>query len=278
MAIKGNLGGMLSTMGRGNTSFIRPDKQLDTATAPPKINSASPGRPDTFSINPNAVTTLTDSITVLPNLPIFLPEKTTTQIAQSAIALLNSASQAVLQEGVNTVKNRRVEAGNLMNYLERKVKIGEALSQLAAQWSADTKQDFAEAFQMTQDKLEVMDVIVSLAVLNDPDLTEELQIENTPETTTDDLLENRRIVWQYPPPGTVLQPPFLVLLAVEHRDTKRAEEVLQSIIGVLVDHEGYKLPRAAVQKLTGRTTFTAADLAVNPTFKISRALENKLNR
>jgi len=200
---------------------------------------------------------------IIPSIPFLPPQKTTTQIAQGAISLLSGANQAVVQEAVNTAKNRNVAAGSLMNYLERKVKIGEVLSELAARWSAETRQDFAEAFQMPQDKLDVMDSIVSIAILNDPDLSDELLVENMPDATEGDLLENRRIVWQYPPPGTVLQPPFLVLLAVEHRDTKRAEDVIQSIVGSLVDYQGYKLPRAAVQKLTGRTTFTAVSPALN---------------
>jgi hypothetical protein len=200
---------------------------------------------------------------ILQSIPLITPQKTTTQIAQGAISLLSGANQVVVQEAVNTAKNRNVAAGSLMNYLERKVKIGEVLSLLAAQWSAETKQDFAEAFQMTQDKLDVMDSIVSIAVLNDPDLSDELLVENMPDATENDLLENRRIVWQYPPPGTVLQPPFLVLLAVEHRDTKRAEDVIQSIVGSLVDYQGYKLPRAAVQKLTGRPIATVVNPALN---------------
>jgi hypothetical protein len=85
--------------------------------------------------------------------------------------------------------------------------------------------------------------------LNDPDLKGELQAENTAEATEGDLLGNRRIVWQYPPPGTVLQPPYLILVAVERTDTRRAEDVIQSILGDLVDHQGYKIPKAAAQKL-----------------------------
>jgi hypothetical protein len=239
------------------------------ATISPGIAATLPGL-----IGPR----IPDLIRPLP-LPVFFPEKTTTQIAQGAIGLLNGASQAVLQEAVNTVKNRNIAASNLMNYLERKVKIGEVLSELAARWSEDTKQDFAEAFQMPKDKLEVMDAIVSISVLNDPDLDEELMVENMSEATDADLLENRRIVWQYPPPGTVLQPPFLILLAVEHRDTKRAEELIQSIIGGLVDYQGYKLPRAAAQKLTGRPAVTAvspAVTAISPALNLGSAL--RLNR
>jgi len=163
--------------------------------------------------------------------------------------LLNGASQPVLQEAIHTIRNRSMAAGSLMNYLERKVIIGEVLNDLAKDWSEETKRDFAEAFQMAVDKLDVMDAIVSIAILNDRDLEDEIRVENTPETTEADLLENRRIVWQYPPPGTILQPPYLILLAVEHRDIQRAEEVIQSIIGELVEHQGFKIPKAAAQKL-----------------------------
>lgn len=274
MAINANLGRIVTGLGRsGGLSGLTGGDESNQPAAlpvPPKAPEATPaqlsGRLGGLSFNPNVLATLA-------NLPVLLPEKTTTQIAQGASSLLNGASKDVLEEAINTTRNRRVAADNLMNYLERKVKIGEVLSELAARWSAETKQDFAEAFQMPQDKLEVMDAIVSISVLNDPDLKDELLVENMSEATDADLLENRRIVWQYPPPGTVLQPPFLILLAVEHRDTKRAEDVIQSIIGSLVDHQGYKLPRAAVQKLTGRPTVTA----VNPALNLGSALNLKLN-
>ncbi|MCI0490301.1 MAG: hypothetical protein L0229_27225 [Blastocatellia bacterium] len=189
---------------------------------------------------------------VFPTLPqIFTLPKTATQLAQGAINLLKAASQAVTQEAINAIKNRNVTADNLMTYLERKVIIGEVLNELAKDWSADTKQDFAQAFQMSADKLDVMDAIVSIAILNDPDLKEELQMENTSEVTEGDLLENRPVVWQYPPAGTILQPPYIVLLAVSHTDTRQTEEIINSILGDLVDHQGFKVPRGAAQKLGG---------------------------
>jgi hypothetical protein len=104
---------------------------------------------------------------------------------------------------------------------------------------------------MDRNKLEVMDPIVSIAILNDPELEEELRVENTPQTTDKDLLENRRIVWQYPPPGTPLEPPYLILVAVEHQDVVKAEEVLQSILGELMNYQGYKIPKTTVQRLRG---------------------------
>jgi hypothetical protein len=181
--------------------------------------------------------------------PLPLLPKTTTQLAQGAITQLNGASPEVLREALQTIRSKNIAAGGLINYLERKVKVGEVLQQLASNWSEETKRDFAEAFQMDAGKLPVMDLIVSIAILNDPDLDEEIRIENTPETTEGDLLENRRIVWQSPPPGTPLDPPYLVLVAVEHEDVAKAEEVVKSILGELVDHQGYKIPRAAAQKL-----------------------------
>ncbi len=250
-------------LSRGPVDRVEVKPPAITPTRPP-VQPMTPTTPivvATPPIMPTPPVVFTPPI--IPSIPFFTPQKTTTQIAQGAISLLSGANQAVVQEAVNTAKNRNVAAGSLMNYLERKVKIGEVLSELAARWSVETRQDFAEAFQMPQDKPDVMDSIVSIAILNDPDLSDELLVENMPDATEGDLLENRRIVWQYPPPGTVLQPPFLVLLAVEHRDTKRAEDVIQSIVGSLVDYQGYKLPRAAVQKLTGRPIVTAVSPALN---------------
>src|SRR5262245_1153800 len=258
-------GRMVLSRGPVDRVEVKPPATIPTTTPPrPPVQQMTPTTPIVVATPPIMPTPpLVFTPPIIPSIPFLPPQKTTTQIAQGAISLLSGANQAVVQEAVNTAKNRNVAAGSLMNYLERKVKIGEVLSELAARWSAETRQDFAEAFQMPQDKTDVMDSIVSVAILNDPDLSDELLVENMPDATEGDLLENRRIVWQYPPPGTVLQPPFLVLLAVEHRDTKRAEDVIQSIVGSLVDYQGYKLPRAAVQKLTGRTTFTAVSPALN---------------
>jgi hypothetical protein len=188
---------------------------------------------------------------------VFLPphDKTTTQIAEAAVNQLTGAKAAVLREAVSTIKNKSVAADDLLNYLERKTRVGEVLNELATDWSAQTTQDFAEAFQMaaTAEKLPVMDSMVSISILNDPELRGELQAENTTEASHADLMENRRIVWQWPEPGTPFTPPYLLMVAVERQDTAHAQTVIQSVLGDLVEFEGYKLPRAAAQKLSGRT-------------------------
>lgn len=186
---------------------------------------------------------------ILKLIPLLTVPKTTTQLAQSAIQQLSSASPDAIREALNTVRNKNIAAPNLMNYLERKVIIGEVLNEMARDWAAQTKQDFAEAFQTSPDRLDVMDSIVSFAVLNDKDLEGELRAENTAAPTQQDLMENRKVVWQYPPPGTVLQPPYIVLVAVENAETAKADEVVQSILGSLVDYQGFKIPQAAVKKL-----------------------------
>jgi hypothetical protein len=178
-------------------------------------------------------------------------DKTTTQIAQGAVNQLRAAAAAVVREAVSNVKNKNILADNLLNYLERRTRVGEVLNELANDWSAQTKQDFAEAFQMPNnaDKLPVMDAMVSISILNDPDLKNELQAENMTEASQGDLLENRRIVWQWPQPGTAFTPPYLIVVAVEKQDTTQAQNIIQSIIGDLVDFQGYKIPSAAAQKL-----------------------------
>jgi hypothetical protein len=251
----------------------RPGSQPMTgsSTVSPALVSALPGimqpaapapaptaaRPSVAQVTPTlaaairpdllAAGALRPPILTLP--PHLLLQKTATQLARGAINQLNESNRAVLEEAVTTVSNKRVAAGGLMNFLERRTKIGEVLNELARDWDDETKQDFAEAFQMDRNKLNVMDDIVAIAILNDPDLEDEIRIENTSEATSDDLMANRTIVWQHPAPGTPLDPPYLVLVAVEPRDVAQAEEVIESIMGQLVSHQGFKIPREAVQKL-----------------------------
>ncbi len=223
------------------------------APAAPLLQPAVPLTAAPLAIRPEIIARMPEIVPRIPpiirELPPLLLPKTTTQLARGAINQLVGANPAVVREAISTIRNKNVAGARLMSYLERKTKIGEVLNAMAKDWSQETKQDFADSFQMAADKLEVMDSIVSVAILNDPDLEEELTIENTPGATEKDLLENRRIVWQYPPPGTPLDPPYLVLVAVEHRDVAKAEEVVRSILGELVDFEGYKIPKAAAQKL-----------------------------
>ena len=185
--------------------------------------------------------------------PFPLPpqDKTTTQIAQGAMNQLRNATPAAVREAVSNIKNKNIAAGDLINFLERRTRVGEVLNELANDWSAQTKQDFAEAFQMpnTADKLPVMDAMVSISILNDPDLKNELQAENTTDASQADLLENRRIVWQWPEPGTPFTPPYLIVVAVEKSDTTQAQNIINSIIGDLVDFQGFKIPTAAANKL-----------------------------
>jgi hypothetical protein len=251
---QGNVRAVVGPTNVGMASIINP-ASLPLATgglqvAQPAVSAAFAGLSPEVAATPS-VGPVVFTPRVIPPIyvPPFLLSKTTTDLARSAIDQLQAVNPAMLREGMNTAKNRNISANGLMNYLERKVKVGEVLNELAKDWSNETKEDFAGAFNMTADKLEVMDSIVSLAILNDPDLEGELQAENTPETTEGDLLENRRIVWQYPPPGTPLEPPYLVLVAVEHRDVAQAEEVVQTILGQLVDYQGYKIPKTAAQKL-----------------------------
>jgi hypothetical protein len=283
MAIRQNVNLMAGLNSRikfsGETApFVVP--QTETAAVTPQATASffNPILAE-MAVSPQATPVIAPQLPIRPHLPIstlpFFPQlfqKTTTQIAQAALAALSSSNQAELQRAINTLTSRSVKAVNLMNYLERKVKIGEVLSQTAAQWQKDTQQDFAEAFQMPPEDFVAMDAIVSIAILNDPELEGELRDEHTAEPTQADLLENRRIVWQYPPPGTVLQPPYVVLLAVEHRDTQRAEESVQSILGSLVEHQGYKLPRTATQKLAGNVSAPIFNPAM-----LSSALNLKLN-
>lgn len=176
-------------------------------------------------------------------------DKTTTQIANAALQQLQNVSADVLNRAIITLRNNNNSPETLMQFLERRVRVGEVLNMLARTWSPETQQDFREAFQMPNADFDVMDSIVSIAVLNDPDLDEELRAENITQGTEADLVQNRRIVWQSVAPGTPLRPPYLILVAVERQDYSNAEAVINSIIGNLVNAQGFKLPPAAAAKV-----------------------------
>jgi hypothetical protein len=166
--------------------------------------------------------------------------------------LLSGLDGAIVHEALNAITNQRLTADTLMDYLERKVRIGEVLANRAAQWSATTRTDFAGesgAFQMPADRTDTMDAIVSLAILNDRNLEAEIRAENTHPTTPTDLLQSRKVVWQWPAAGTVLAPPYIVLIAVEQQETATADTIVSSINDQLGVFQGFKLPQAALQKL-----------------------------
>lgn len=172
-----------------------------------------------------------------------------TQLAQNAMALLRNANRDVLSEALQIVRAKQLAGGDVVNWLERRTRIGEVLGMPAANWSSDTVSDFALAFQMNAARTPAMDAIVAVGVLNMRDLEQEIRAENVSGVTTNDLVQNRRIVAQYPPPGTPLQPPYVVLVAVEYQDTRRADDIVGSILGNLVEWQGYRLPREAAAKL-----------------------------
>lgn len=209
----------------------RPEMRPDVFTGRPWIRPEIPG------------------IRPLPFPPPSPRRKTATELARSAIVLLNGAGADVIREAISTISAKNLAVDALLTYLERKVRVGEVLNQLAQDWSETTKGDFGDAFQMDRTKTPVMDAIVSIAILNSPELDEEILVENTPDTTPEDLLENRVIVDQWPRGGTVMQPPYLILVAVEYRSVAQAEEIVRSIMGQLVEHQGMKLPRPAVEKI-----------------------------
>ncbi len=181
---------------------------------------------------------------IRPAALFFLPN-TTTLLARTAINLLRGASQEQLDEAVQTLTNRSLAAPAVMAHLEQNVHIAEVLEKLAADWSPETVRVFASALQMEPSKIAIMDLIVAIAILNEPDLEAELHGENITDATAGDLMENRRVTWQYPPPGTPLTPPYVVLVAVEQVDTSVADSEVQAILGELVDYRGYKIARRA---------------------------------
>lgn len=189
--------------------------------------------------------------TPLPFPPVFEPVKTATELARSAIQMLDAAAEEPLNAALSTVKAKRIPGDRLVDYLERRVRVGEVLQKLASHWTQDTREDFGAAFQLGVDKLDVMDLIVAISILSDPDLDDEIRAENLVDAPSQDVLESRHIVWQHPPPGTVLEPPYMVLVAVEHRDVAEAEKVVDSILRQLTVVDGYRLTQAAADRVRG---------------------------
>jgi hypothetical protein len=227
--------------------------------APPPPRSGQPSPPpgvpvgtfEPIRIRPDVIRPdLIGPLFPFPPLPVFTPPpKTASQLARSAIVNLSDAPREIVEEAINAFTIRDLRAEGLLDYLERRVRIGEVLNQLARTWSEATVNDFAEAFRIDRSRTDAMDAIVSIAILNNPQLDEEVLAENLPEAATQEMVDNRVIVDQWPKEGTPLSPPYVVLVAVEYRDIATAEEVVRSILGDLVDHQGVKLPRAAAQKL-----------------------------
>ena len=233
-----------SAAAKTSTTVTKPT----TPTTPSSFNLAASTKLASF-IRPELTKKMDPNIlTISPGILTAFLEKTTTQLARGAIKQLETVNTTLRNEAINTITNRGISPGRLMSHLERRVRIGEVLNELAKDWDPETQQDFAEALNMDVKKQDIMDTIVSLAILNDQDLEDELRLENLSDPTEDELLSNRRIVWQYPPPGTPLNPPYMVFVAVEHQEFAKAQEVIDSILGQLVMHEGFKVPKTTVSK------------------------------
>jgi hypothetical protein len=185
----------------------------------------------------------------LPAAPSPAPARTATELARGAVTLLDRLDRGVVAEALQTVENVGVNGNALMQYLERKVRVSEVLSNFAATWSDPTKADFAAAFRMEVNRLEAMDAIVSVAILSDPDLETELRRENTRVPGPNDFLEQRRILYQWPPAGTPLEPPYLMLVVVEAEDVSATQDAVQAILGQLDFLRTFRLPRTVVAKL-----------------------------
>ena len=235
------------------------------ATAPTAPDPAQASTAATFTLDPSIVRTFGQiAPQVNPTLmfppirtpiipfPIPLPmpsPKLTTAVAVAAIDQLSRAVPTSIRQAINAATSRQLTPDGLMDFLVRRVKISEVLGQSAEHWVPTTAADFTDAFQLQPNQLETMDCIVSLAILNDRDLESELRAENTPPATPVDLLQNRRVVWQWPPAGTVLSPPYVILVAVDSQDAGAATDVVQAILGQLSTFQGFKLPTATIQKL-----------------------------
>jgi hypothetical protein len=252
-----SLGGRLAL----STGFTPPAVN-QPAPAPAPAPPAAPVRSPTLTFNPGVLPTFNPGVVPPPifqppifvNPGLFLPplqNKTTTQLANSAITQLTNVATASATQALNAIKSKSLDGPGLIPYLERKVRVGEVLNDLAKDWTPATRTDFADAFSMDPNNFnnDAADSIVSIAILNDKDLEGEIVAENTPHTAPADLTDNRRIVWQSVPPGTPLNPPYVILVAVEYQDVAKAEDIVQSITSQLgTTGSGFRLPKALIQK------------------------------
>jgi hypothetical protein len=187
-----------------------------------------------------------------PFIPRFSGPHTTTRLVTYAVDYLENLPREPLQSALNFIqgKPQQVQPGELLEELRQRTNFDEVLQEKAEGWSPLTRRVFSEAFAMPADNFAAMDAIVSIALLNRPDLEQALRGENAAPPSIEALLENRKIVWQYPPPGTPLTPPYVIVVAVESVDTGPAEDIVQRIMSNLTTTaSGYRLPRAAAQKL-----------------------------
>jgi len=224
------------------------------AASTPAPAAATPSQQSAVSALTSAAATAAIVQTPVLKLPVVQPpaqNQTATQLAGGAIAQLSGAAAANVTQALNAIKSKSLDGPGLIPYLERKVRIGEVLNDLAKDWSAPTRSDFAGAFSMDPNNInnDVADSIVSIAILNDKDLEGEILAENTPQTAPADLTDNRRIVWQSVAPGTVLNPPYVILVAVEYQDVATAQDTLHAITAQLgTTASGFRLPTAVIQK------------------------------
>jgi hypothetical protein len=186
-----------------------------------------------------------------PDIPRFSGPQTTTLLVSYAIEYLEGLPAETLRSALSFLqaKPQKVAPAGLFEDLRQRTSFDEVLREKAQGWKQITRQVFAEVFAMPADNLAAMDAIVCIALLNRPDLEQALRAENAAPPTIQQLLENRRIVWQYPPPGTPLTPPYVIVVAVESTDTGPAEDVVSRIMSSLVVvPSGYRLPRLAAEK------------------------------
>jgi len=239
---------------------------------PPELPPAPPLAPPPPIFRPPIDVRPIPTLPTLPTIPVFPlpprppifplppapaqppPPRTATQLARGALAQLNGVGADPVGRAINAISSAGIADGSgIMTLLERKTRIRAILDAFAASWDQTTKTDFSDAFPVPADQTDVMDAIVSLAILNDRDLEAEIIAENSSQTSTGDLTDNRQIVWQYPPAGTVLQPPYVILVAVEYRDIASAEDIFHSVADQLGTFTRgpltLRVPKSVIQSL-----------------------------
>src|SRR5688500_9548977 len=103
----------------------------------------------------------------------------TTVLARSALALLGQASPENIELALNTLHNNRIPAEKLLYELDhRRFSFQRVVGEPARRWPPEEVAGFADEFGMSRDQFDVMDAIVSLAILNDPALESRLRAEN----------------------------------------------------------------------------------------------------
>lgn len=172
-----------------------------------------------------------------------------TDLARKKADSLGKSRPEDLTEAMNAIKNKNIAPGNVFAHLDKNTDVGFELDKEAEDMSDETVNNIATMFGTDPKKKGVINNIISLGLLNAEGVEEAIEEEQLDEPSNEDVLRNRRIIWQHPEPGTVMEPPYLIVVAVEHRDVQKAKDARKDFAGLLIKHRNFKVPTNIATRL-----------------------------